>query len=734
MIRKAYSFTARGCCTVTGYDVEALCVFFDTRRSITALEFFDELTTSLKDLKTLPDNVFVIADAASLNNLHQFWTQHSAERDTFKQRGEHSDIPFVKSYQFAEWSAAAGMSIAHADSTSGTHAFSLPSPSFVEQGLKALISANSVVQVAPAGHVFKHPSNTVNKLFIQARELVTSEAELAFAGRCLACALPALRQPDLMQVYIDSMGIYSLVREALSFACSSASIHSFHSYNEIAKLSPPTEPYAVVISASTSGGMARRLHEEQGFEADRLITLIDASRRARTGEVLASLDNIDPNIAKQLADGTETQIELFGEHFSSKAKPPRAVTLGQMHAPKTLQLYLKQLGINGAMGLNVMGRGSGVSRLVCLDSGVVARSQEFEGWLNDEIAWRVPVSIDHLVHADDEGSRILAEQAARMLQGAKGGTAPPAITGYRSLTRDILHDVKGVLVVQAVAGDGGLMREISRDLREYLPPNVPRHFLVAVGMPQTTETWLRLQQFLVKNASPREYGFSSWLTLPIGADGTGTAWQAYAKLASEAQLASVSVPGVANAIVEESIQKAANLIQGAFNGFLPTHCGVQLKLTDGFVFFGKVFDDRLSQVPTSTTFATVTSVLQAARDLKNPTHQLRSTGYESVVLAPENFQRFNDNLLQACLLRAAYPSELDYSSSPHLSGLMKEFLIKLFARRDHPYGAAVLEFAAALASGRLRLATSDHQSLRVKAIEMLASTPSPLLGIMCMVE
>lgn len=733
MIRKAYSFTARGCCTATGHDVDGLCVFFDTRRAITHLEFFDELTTSLRNLKTLPDCVLVIADATNLEALYQHWIQCSADRDIFKERGIHNDIPFVKSYQFATWNVAAGLNIAHTDGA-GSSEFNLPMQAFVEQGLMALVAANPVVQVAPAGHVFKHPSKTVNKVFIQARELATSEAELAFIGRCLGWALPALRSPNLMQVYIDSMGIYSLVREALSFASSSASIHSFHSYDEISKLSPPTEPYAVVISASTSGGMARRLREEQGFEADRLITLIDASRQRRRGEVLIALDDISPDFGKQLSDGTEMQIELFGEHFSSKAKPPRAVTLGQMHAPKVLPLYLQQLGTDGALGLNMPGRGSGVPRLVCLDSGVVAKSGKLRCWLNDEIAWRLSVSIDHLVHADDEGSRELATEAGQMLQQAKGGETPLALTSYKALTSETLRQSKGVLVIQAVAGDGGLLREISRDLREFLQPSIPRHFMVALGMPQSTESWLRLQQFLVKNASPREYGFSSWLTLPIGRDGTDTAWQAYATLASKAQITSVSVPGVESSVVEESMQQAAAMIKESFNGFLPNNGGAQLGLTDGFVFFGNAFDGPLAQVPTSTTFVTVASVLQAARDLANPTYQLRPTGYESVVLAPENFQRFNDNLLQACILRAAYPSELDYSSSPHLSGLMKEFLLKLFARREHAYGAAALEFAAALSSGRLRLAASDVQTLRAKAIEMLASTSSPLLGLMCLVE
>jgi hypothetical protein len=733
MIRKAYSFTAWGCCTATGHDVEALCIFFDTRRTITPLDFFDELKTSLRDLKILPDCVLVIADANALEALQAHWLRYSSDRTLFKERGARHHIPFVKSYQFATWSAAEGLNIAHQEGAESCE-FSLPMQQFVLQGMRTLVAVNPVVQVAPAGHVFRHPSKTVSKVFIQARELATSETQLAFAARCLAGALPALRSTDLMQVYIDSMGIYSLVREALSFACSSATIHSFHSYDELSTLSSPTEPYAVVISASTSGGMARRLHEEQGFEADRLLTLVDATRQGRNGEVLVALDEIDVAFTKHLADGAETQIEMFGEHFSSKAKPPRAVTLGQMHAPKALPLYLRQFGLHGTLGLNALGHGSGLARLICLDSSAVATSGELHRWLIDEIAWRVPMSIDHLVHADDEGSRVLATKAGQLLQHAKGGEFAPALTSYTELTGDTLRQAKGVLVIQAIAGDGGFLREMSRDLREFLQPNIPRHFMVAVGMPQTTETWLRLQQFLVKNVSLREYGFSWWLSLPIGSNDIGNAWEAYAILASKAQLAPVLVSGVPSSLVDDSVKKAVEVIQGSFDGFLPTNGGASLGLTDGFVFFGNVFDSRLSEVPISTTFATVSSVLQAARDLINPSHQLKSTGYESVVLAPENFQRFNDNLLQACILRAAYPSELDYSSSPHLSGLMKEFILKLFARRNHTYGAAALEFAAALASGKLRLAAGDTQTLRARAIEMLPDTPSPLLGLIYLIE
>jgi hypothetical protein len=64
---------------------------------------------------------------------------------------------------------------------------------------------------------------------------------------------------------------------------------------------------------------------------------------------------------------------------------------------------------------------------------------------------------------------------------------------------------------------------------------------------------------------------------------------------------------------------------------------------------------------------------------------------------------------------------------------MKEFLLKVFSRHAHAYGAASLEFAAALACGRLKLATNDRAEVQQKTIQLLAGAPSALLGFVCLI-
>jgi hypothetical protein len=402
--------------------------------------------------------------------------------------------------------------------------------------------------------------------------------------------------------------------------------------------------------------------------------------------------------------------------------------------PKDLMALLKFFGIHGIEGINEGAHFKNRPRTICLKPEAIDSTTKFQEWIQTEIRWNVSAAVDHIIHTDDAGSFAIAKRASTILKQAKGNNIAPVVTSYSDVNSQSLVKANGVLVVTALAGDGGLLREISRDLRELIKPELPRHFLVGVGLPQTEEAWIRLRQFLERNTTHRPYGFSSWLLLPIGPDGSDNAWEDLSNLASQAQLG-CRRPGILPQELENAALNQFSETAGvAYNGFFPNNASAPLGLSDGFLFFGDVFKGKpLITIPNATTCLAISSVLQAARDLKNPNNQLRPTGYESVVLSPENFLRFNDNLLQACLLRLAHPSELDYSASPNLSTLMKEFLSKVFQRQEHPYGAAALEFAAALATGRLKLKKADTQELVNTAINNLKSNASVLLGILLMV-
>lgn len=100
-----------------------------------------------------------------------------------------------------------------------------------------------------------------------------------------------------------------------------------------------------------------------------------------------------------------------------------------------------------------------------------------------------------------------------------------------------------------------------------------------------------------------------------------------------------------------------------------------------------------------------------------------------VLLAPENFDRYNDSVLQASLLRAAYHSELAYSThtgaSRSVAGLIQR-MIKLFDQRE---GEALPEFLLALATKRMMLAESDL-TLLIESLENITSQSAYLAAFL----
>lgn len=726
---RIFSFNAQRTCEKTNIIFDALCISYD-KGTVESSQFFSDLTNAIKDLQTLPDCLIIMADKSIINNLYNFWETDSNNRDAIKNRSTKGGYQFVKNYYFYEWDInKLNYKLFKTDSK---NTYNIVIDDFIEEGLKTLVSKNPVIQFAPSGHAFKHPSGNVNKLFIQTREIAINEPELCFVAKAIASNIGVLFK-EVEVVFIDTMGIYHIVKKALNAVeNTTARIKSFHSYIELKNTYPPSNNsnYFCIISASTSGNMAKELIEQQKFESSKILTLIDISKR--TEKILIVADEYN-NISE---NGDETEIELVGEHFTSRAKPPKAVTLSHAHAPKALEAILKYFGKDGFESLNSKPEESKESKLVCLNSSKIWENADFKKWLSEELTWSFSFAIDHIIHTNDLASKNIAILVQKEIKKITKKRKNIPLIAQSELNSDNIKNAKGVLAVTAVAGDGSEIRTISRDLREYAPLNAPRHFLIAVGLPQTNSKWLRLKQFLEKNHTKRNYGFSNWLMLPIGYDGKDTTWSELIELASEMPHFQESVKGISQNIVNDSLESAKKFIGKSYYSFLPKNNDEKLALTNGYVFFGNAFDKdtKYGELPDSTVYLSITSVLQSAREIKDKNICLASTGYETVVLDPECFSRFDDNILQACLLRACHKSELDYSASPHLSGLMREFLIKVFNRHAYKYGDTALEFAAALAIGKLKLKKEDLKLVLDKTIDSLKNEASALLGFLIIVH
>lgn len=692
---------------------------------------YRDVEEALKACDNLPDCVYVIGSAGQLAVFKEAWNPDNVRRESVLKRGTKLGLDFVKQYVFLEWR---GTDFVNHVLGATPEPYHFDPKRLLTRGVYSLIEKNNVIHQAPSGHLFKHPSGNKNKVFIQAREIASGEAELFVIGYNIALR-HGKKLREAKKVFVDTMGIYAYVMNALSHCGGKAEILSFHSYDELEKLYPPSSPYFCIISASTSGRMARKM-KERWFEEDRIATMIDIKSADRCGDVMVPLDSMGLHFPElEVSDGT--LIEIIGENFTSKAKPPRPVIIGVKHAPDALNDIHKYFGLN-VPPFNSMVEGAR-AKLVQLDPLPILANADFSKWLDDEIDWSFSLAINLVIHANDAGSQSLAEDIQSRLRSRLANGDQIQLIPYKDLTKSICKNVAGVLVVSAVSRDGGVLREISRDLRYYIKAEVPRHFISPIGIPQTSGSWTQLEIFLTKNPTSRNYGFSNWIQMSIGDDNEDNVWSRLATLGSLAQgidVDEIELGVTLNPnVMSASLSLAATEIDSASDSLLKSPRGRLLTLSEGFVFFQEDSEigKRYSEVSQSAIFLTMSAVLQCAREHKEHSLRLCPTGYESVVLAPECFLRFNDPIIQACLLRGSLPSELDYSASPELSKFMKELLSKIFARCDYDYGDAALEFAASMAVGSLRLTRSDMNAL-FKDIFEQATEPSALLGLIILAK
>ncbi|WP_201016828.1 hypothetical protein, partial [Pseudomonas cichorii] len=705
-MQRFYSWRHLKHCPLHG-TIEALVLCYK-RCHLTEGNVYADVETALKSDANLPDCVYIVGSMEQYKVFKTAWDPTNTHLQAMLKRGMKAGFDFVKQYTFVEWN---GAKFQHHALGQQTGPYNADLKLLLSCGVHSLIEKNNAIHQAPSGHVFKHPSQRRNKVFIQAREIASGEAELHVVAYLIAlCHGQALQGSS--KVYIDTMGIYAYVKCALALCRSDAEIISFHSYDELEKINPPPDPYFCIISASTSGSMAGKMASTV-WDPHRITTIVDITSNGRAGEVMVALDSMGvafPDL--KVSDGT--LIEIIGENFSSKAKPPRPVIIGRPHAPNALPEFHEYFGFSiYPFNTPIAAK----TKLLQLDVAKVLEHEEFRKWLNAEIDWSFPLTVSHVIHADDQASEALAGIVVDRLRTRLADGSSITVIPYHQLEENNCKDATGVVIVSTVARDGGVLREISRDLRSYIKADIPRHFLSPIGIPQTNESWSQLRMFLVRNSTPREYGFANWIKLPLGEDSNDNSWHRLITTYEQNSELSVDELGLGHLPNTSNILPALGLAgkaaSTAFNGFLLSPRGNPLRLSEGFLFFGDKTDiaGRYAEVEPSMVHLTMSAVLQNAREHKDHERRLCPNGYESVVLAPECFLRFNEAILQACMLRACHPAELDYSSSPELSKVMKELLVKVFSRWDKDFGDAALEFAAAIAVGSLRLAKTDMVGL-----------------------
>jgi hypothetical protein len=166
--------------------------------------------------------------------------------------------------------------------------------------------------------------------------------------------------------------------------------------------------------------------------------------------------------------------------------------------------------------------------------------------------------------------------------------------------------------------------------------------------------------------------------------------------------------------------------------FLPNHPDAQLTVQPGFVFWPEKLA-RDGSYTQADVFFTVASILQhlRARAREPGLSAIKSNPFQQTLLAPENFGRFNDDAIQASLLRSATAGELNYEAHPEASAQASRLIRRVLASADRPRGGAAAEFLLAIACRRLSLLPTDRETVLDVRIDPDAAPVAAFLAEVC---
>lgn len=608
------------------------------------------------------------------------------------------------------------------------------SPSgWIRAGLATIFDPKVVVVTAPAGYAFLKPSNDRSTYFIRAELALSKSAAVSFVAFAIFLRLVQCYgkiPQELRLLLVDTMNVAAIafaLREMLSLAGASQvpQVESFHSYGGLDQVTNPLPDTSLcIVSASSSMNLHRTWIREKALSARDIVTLVTFEDAEGAEHALYGL----PAEARpeQMLPSSSYDIRITGEYFFPVMEPPRKVLLTTTHhgcSDYTKDFHL--LRERRLFGAFRAAAASGTRRSLFIDADALLNATEFQVWIDAKVPQLLKAGTAQIIFQNDNASATLAQHVAYIATtlGCTGVTVRNA-TGVDESTVDRMAPV---VCVAAVVGRGNALLSLSRDLRNCHAG--ARLYLI--GM-QVAESLANLETF------DRNLKHSSHKS-PI------EVLRRNVFLSSDVVTESFQDELALYQGTDELAERKESLLRGPepTQVFLPSgpQLGNALVLNVDFAFWDGKYAPSTFQAEV---LATIATILQNARTnkLRSSVQQLRSPLLMHVALDPENFARFNEGIIQAALLRAALPSELDYRGDIQASAYMATLLGRIAARFDLPQ-MATLEFLAAIATKRLQLNPDDTASIRgtfqqvtgrrsdpmSKAVRFfLDAFPSPTLG------
>lgn len=564
---------------------------------------------------------------------------------------------------------------------------------------------------------FVHPSGKHSKAFIRAANLLVLGPEVMFVAMTILGHLA----PDLEYICVDTSSISSVghaaiqLRQLFDPSYVAPMVNSFSSWPGINGGYDFTQPKRTLalISASTSGNMARELVSRKMLSRDRVLILFGLIQSPSDVTVLCNLV-ADPRYSDKLPLVTEeyrepdcpmcktgsTAVHFVGDQFLADAIRHVGIKITGRDIEVDTKAFLGRYRCRGALGMRRQSNNA-----TAVDSYFVdvtkLKGSVFDDRVKAACDRHLAASTKLIVNADDPASAQLALDIADKF-APEGVDRPVSAKDLGKIGADSV--LGSVLIVAGCIGSGGCLQSISRDLRDPAG-DVPRTFLIGVAKHTQHSRHASLRGDLVYSSTDHKHAVVILEELTLPERHGPSAWEVEREALNalvEPDSGAALGPNLVE-IVLDRINAIDGLQSNVDSFFWAAPDGPSLGLRKTFAFWDGEYDP--ADASHGDILFTIACVLENLRDGRSP--RLRQTAFYHGFIAPSTFGRFNDGVIQSAFLRAAMPGELDYSGDEDASREMARLLKRIFSEWDRPRGEATIEFLISLMCGRMRLKGAD---------------------------
>jgi hypothetical protein len=596
-----------------------------------------------------------------------------------------------------------------------------------------LFDSNKGLISAPPGVHFGKGSRKHSTKFLRASGILLTSTACAVVAYFTLGALSVF-QPR--RIFVDTSPLLAIAFALQRVAGVNGLWHmvvpvsSFSSYGGLGRLPAPSTRDVILISASTSGGLAREL-TGKGFATTSIATLFylgqngdpvqDASIVCDLTFVTGAwygytaIDNFAHDKCPLCKRGFFLA-ELEGDQFLLESRAVKELKVRVPTQPKDARDTLEALVRNNVIRIPLISS-SPYSAEFDFDLGVgMKNSAQINARVTKIIRRYTPSPLDIVVLVD------IDETEFRKIMDLAGLTSLFVNTSF-VLDIDLRGTAPdrgaGVLVYFNCLKDYARIRDINAELRVVAEDGCVA-YLSAITLAESPEHLDGLKRFLTFGAGGRDsftYASAYTLMMPFTHDDRSS-WD----LEIEA-LRRIREKGSTET---EIVSRLADLVELAArtDGLFWRGKSGEIGINNDFVFLNTAVSKEL--ISHADLYATVANLLASARagdrSIMSPIQQnpvrWEQSVYGHTLLSVENFENYNDAVLRAAFLRAATSSELHYSAHEMSSARMLSVLRQGLLGWEHGMGDFLAEAFLALATHRLVLTSVDIVQLKQEILRV----------------